>query len=387
MTLFEQVPEGFVPNTVDNFRLTGFAEENRIERFLSSLDFFISGLRASDLNDHPAFLATIELFKSRVAYLLGALLGAETRLIGKPEAKTLVRLEENKINLKACNGDDRVSELLADGFSGVRDFLREDVYKRLEKIFDDFKVKYFEESLGYELPIKPMIASLADELAYGNIADRAWKPDLKPDKAQDVNYNAVSVRNALDALWASMADDRRIGRHLQIPTIPATTVRFTEKVVQGLNLLRRIAHIPGTERAREIFAFLLGPKDNSNILIDEILIPPFSYRGDIVDFTLTLAGARTDRRSFLYGTHHIHPGGAEWEVFSDMDLANALTDFSYFGDRDRVCFNSIQPVAGSFAAFPHGSRLYREALSNHQSGFGISPVEGLRAYRLPYVNL
>jgi len=110
-------------------------------------------------------------------------------------------------------------------------------------------------------------------------------------------------------------------------------VRFSDRQVCKLRRLKEastqqegLSH----DDVAEVAAFLIGKRLGDDVDVTRIVVPPFRFAGDALDFVGADLG-KLDAHERLIGTYHTHPGNElEQGVLSETDLAYMVSGVAQF---------------------------------------------------------
>jgi hypothetical protein len=213
-------------------------------------------------------------------------------------------------------------------------------------------------------------------------------PLLNPD---DPMANAATLRNVLQSAgdpesgclaptrWFNLLVDGRPSR-----------VDFPTATVCQLRRLKKISTAQpgyGTRGLGEMAAFILGTRHGKNVHVTRIVVPPFHFTRDSVDFMPADLGPLQPGEKFI-GTYHTHPDRDDEDgVPSPIDLTfmeRGTIDFhgqvgrlSHARDGIDWLFDIVQTGDGDWNVFAH-DRVRLAELASICDREVYCPVEEMR---------
>lgn len=172
-------------------------------------------------------------------------------------------------------------------------------------------------------------------------------------------------------------------------------VRFSRRAVCQLGRLKEISVAQpgfGARGLAEVAAFVLGRRRGGDVAVTRVVVPPFRFTGDTLDFVPADLGP-LGRGEQLIGTYHTHPDD-DWHqgLLSRVDLGfmrAGHVDFhgavGWLGeDSDGLdwLFDIVEPRNGDWNVFAH-DRDVLDALGAHCDR-GPCPLDALRLPGTPY---
>ena len=176
------------------------------------------------------------------------------------------------------------------------------------------------------------------------ILDEVPHPSLKADAACQARARIVAVQL-----------DGRLSR-----------VRFSGRQVCQLKRLKEVSvrqHGLGRDEVAEVAAFLLGKRLGSDVDVTRVVVPPFRFAGDTLDFLAADLGPLGPGEQ-LIGTYHTHPGNELTQgVLSETDLAYMVSGQAQLdgsgkslndaGPQTDWLLDVVEPKHGDWNAYAH----------------------------------
>jgi hypothetical protein len=157
-------------------------------------------------------------------------------------------------------------------------------------------------------------------------------------------------------------------------------VRFSGRQVCQLKRLKEVSVRQeglGQDEVAEVAAFLLGKRLDSDVDVTRVVVPPFRFSGDSLDFLAADLGPLSAGEQ-LIGTYHTHPGTELTQgVLSDTDLAYMVSGQAQLGGSGRPLnepgphtdwlLDIVEPKWGDWNAYAHDRRRLGELFARCQS--------------------
>lgn len=230
---------------------------------------------------------------------------------------------------------------------------------------------------------------LARALSRGFVAHHV--PRLSKDDA----FANAAILNALLDEATGPTNDKGCAKNARLVAVMLSgrlsRVRFSGRQVCKLQRLKEVSvrqENLESESVAEVAAFLVGKRLGDDVDVTRIVVPPFRFSGDTLDFVAAEAGPLGPGEQFL-GTYHTHPGNElEQGVLSETDLLFLVTGrvrFAGQGDdpaaqaalKTSWLVDIVEPRHGDWNVFAHDSRRLSALLARCQSG-PICPLNELR---------
>jgi hypothetical protein len=178
----------------------------------------------------------------------------------------------------------------------------------------------------------------------------------------------------------------------------ASWVRIAPRVVCQLRELKRISVAQpgvGAHGVAEVGAFLIGKRVDKTVDVGRVVVPPFTFGRDRLDFVAADLGALAEGET-LVGTWHTHPDGdLEEGLLSTVDLEflrRGSVDFhgaiGRFADRRPgldFLFHVVDPRDGGWNVYAHDGAMFGKLLDECRGG--RCPLNALRTPGTPYFAL
>ena len=218
-------------------------------------------------------------------------------------------------------------------------------------------------------PAIPPVHALERARERGLIGDLI--PRLDP---QDAFANAAVLSALLDEVphpRLSTGSDCQARARLLVVMIDGrlSRVRFSGRQVCQLRRLKEVS--TGQEglaknEVAEVAAFLLGKRLGDDVDVTRVVVPPFRFSGDTLDFIAADLGPLSPGEQ-LIGTYHTHPGSElEQGVLSETDLAYMVSGRAEIGGQGASLndpgpqtdwlIDIVDPKWGDWNAFAHDRR-------------------------------
>lgn len=239
-------------------------------------------------------------------------------------------------------------------------------------------------------PPIPSVHALERARERGLIDDTV--PRLDP---QDAFANAAILNAILEEVpHPSLSPDAPCQAKARIVAVQLdgklSRVRFSGRQVCQLKRLKDVSIRQeglGRDEVAEVAAFLLGKRLGSDVDVTRVLVPPFRFSGDSLDFLAADLGPLQPGEQ-LIGTYHTHPGDELHQgVLSETDLTymvsgqvelegqgSALNDP---GPRTDWLLDIVDPKRGDFCIYAH-DRKRLQALHERCRLLSPCPLNELR---------
>lgn len=149
-------------------------------------------------------------------------------------------------------------------------------------------------------------------------------------------------------------------------------VRFSGRQVCQLRRLKEVSTRQeglGKSEVAEVAAFLLGKRLGDDVDVTRVVVPPFRFSGDTLDFIAADLGPLQPGEQ-LIGTYHTHPGSElEQGVLSETDLAYMVSGTAEIAGQGAALNDSgpqtdwlldiVDPKWGDWNAFAHDRKKLR----------------------------
>ena len=152
-------------------------------------------------------------------------------------------------------------------------------------------------------------------------------------------------------------------------------VRFSGRQVCQLKRLKEVSTRQeglGRDEVAEVAAFLLGKRLGNDVDVTRVLVPPFRFSGDTLDFLAADLGPLAPGEQ-LIGSYHTHPGDElNQGVLSETDLAYMVSgqveldghgrSLNESGPRTDWLLDIVDPKRGDWNAYAHDRKRLLELL-------------------------
>ncbi len=202
--------------------------------------------------------------------------------------------------------------------------------------------------------------------------ERGFIDELIPRLApQDAFGNAAILNALLDEVpHPRLASDAQCQKKARLIAVQLdgrlSRIRFSGRQVCQLRRLKEVSMRQeglGPTEVAEVAAFLLGKRLGEDVDVTRVVVPPFRFSGDTLDFIAADLGPLAPGEQ-LIGTYHTHPGTElEQGVLSETDLAYMVSGTAELGGQGASLndpgpqtdwlLDIVDPKLGDWNAFAH----------------------------------
>jgi len=211
--------------------------------------------------------------------------------------------------------------------------------------------------------------------------ERGMIDDLVPRlDPQDAFANAAILNAILEEVpHPSLHSDAACQARARIIAVQLSgtlsRVRFSGRQVCQLKRLKEVSTRQeglGRDEVAEVAAFLLGKRLGNDVDVTRVLVPPFRFSGDTLDFLAADLGPLAPGEQ-LIGSYHTHPGDElNQGVLSETDLAYMVSgqveldghgrSLNESGPRTDWLLDIVDPKRGDWNAYAHDRKRLLELL-------------------------